>query len=263
MREKGEVLPISIGTALALEKIVGEPLAGYNELRINLRTLFRNFHDSYKDVPKEKQVSEEFIDELKQISEILVELRNKGYRIVLYLNTLKSIRAIFKHASIKEATTKNQLDYERLETHAINEVLKIPQIKIEVNDILLKGKDSSAIIITNYPIDLLSAYSFRKLLLLESHTGQYKEQRAWIFKLSKNPSYENLPFNALTMQIIGDGSVCFKSMGAKFTNILLELAKTNRWHRGTALKDMRVGIQRLPDKFAVKLLISMTDITLK
>jgi len=135
---------------------------------------------------------------------------------VFYLPTAKSFRTVNARAKINKHDTTKQKNYETLERSTMLKALaKLDKNLVQVFDTAIKGNNSASLIITHLPLDLLSAGSFRKLVLLESHTGALKTKSEWITKLSKNENYRNIPFNILSVQVLGDRNNQFSSMGIK------------------------------------------------
>ena len=129
-------------------------------------------------------------------------------------------------------------------------------------DTKIYGNHAKSLILTLYPIDLFSITTFRDLALLESHTGAIKLYPKWSGKISSKEEYVNLPFNLLTLQVIGDGKL-FYSMGRVFTKALLELADKGNWTAITTKDKVKFDISRMKDRFAAGVFLEMLTISLK
>lgn len=264
-RTLGEVFGVSIATAQALEAIADGKLSkGYNHVYMNVRTLFRNLHGSYPkdEVPPANKLIDILIEEIALIDSLISQM--PGHLIpYFYITTCKSIYGQFPRAKIKEPKTPLQINYSAIERKVTTGVLNKLKEKIKLFDVKISGNNSSTLIITHMPIDLLSANSFRKLSLLESHTGVIKGRSEWITKLTSNEEYRNVPFSALAIQIIGDKNNQFESLGRKITYHLVELAKTHRWTALTTVEKMKFDIRNLKDKYLMTVLLEMCSVTIR
>lgn len=249
--EKGSILDINIGSAIAIEAlVVMESAPKENALYINVRTLLRNLvgsiEDPYQYTPD--TIAEILLQEMEDIQGVISSALSK-LSLHYYIMSLKSLQQITPLANHWVPTTKRQLQYDQLEHKVLSIVEGSAMSKsIEVFDTLIQGANRQAFIITHYPLDLLSRTKFRSLTLLESHTGAFKQHKDWITKLNRNPDYSNLPFNLLTMQLIGDGGVLFKSSGLKWVRPYVELATKKRWTRATQYEKIRYDIRGLKDR---------------
>jgi hypothetical protein len=265
-RSIGETIPVSIGTAIALEQFVDsqEMQSAYNSLWINVRTIFRNLVGSYEKTPTKLQtgpILDAFEDEIREIVSIKSKYLSNGFDIHLYFPTYNSVPNVFIEAKIKEPTTKLQLEEAKLERQAW-ERLKVFGDLIKRFDIKINGKQSLGLMLTHYPIDLFSVTTFKKLSLLESHTGVVKERPEWITKISKNTAYSNLPFNLLTIQVVGDGKT-FHCMGKAFTNALLKVADGGKWTTLTTRDKVKFDLARINDKYTGEEFTKMLTVSLK
>lgn len=266
-RQLGEILPISVGTAIALETLVKEekPLKA-EYLFLNIRTIFRNLYSALEDPTKAGILNlvDILYDEMVFIKDV-VETKVKGNMIpVFYVCSNKSLNKLFPLAKLKETTTDRQKNYENLERSVMERIVEKPLgKKIKIYDCLIKGNNSTAIMLTHYPLELLSSHTFRTLHLLESNTGIIKDKSEWNTKLIKSETYQNLPFNILTIQLIGDHATQFNSNGIKLINPLLEIAKKNKWTVATTQAKIKFDIEKYWDKLVVKTYLEMLSVKLK
>jgi hypothetical protein len=262
----GETVPVSIGTAIPIETIINnQELQGkYNALYINVRTVLRNLIGAYEKAPTNFEtgaVIDTFIEEIDTLLNLAKTYFTNGFSVTLYYPSYGSVVDLFTRANVKEPITKLQREKYQLERKCYERMLKERPTVIKTN-CKLSGANSEALIVTHYPIDLLSFTTFRKLTLLESHTGHIKDKPQWLTKLSTKSEHSNLPFNILTLQILGDGKM-FGSMGSKYTGVLTKLAESGQWTTLTTKERVKFDINRMNDKLAEMLLKEMLNITLK
>ena len=265
-RALGEKLSISIGTAIPLEILLEEKTSlNYNFLYMNLATLHRNFYDSYPSgqIPAFRTYLKLFIEEVQVIHSIVVDTIQGIILPILYIASGKSISIKMPHANRKHPTTTLQIAYDELERATLNGTLKKLGLDyIQVYDILIKGNNVTALMLTHHALDLMSKSSFRKLDLLESHTGLIKTKSQWITKLSKSELYRNLPFNIFTIQILGDRGKQFSPINTKILKVILELAKVNKWSAATTLEKVKYDIRKIPDTSLSTKLLEMAMVKL-
>jgi hypothetical protein len=68
-----------------------------------------------------------------------------------------------------------------------------------------------------------------------------------IRKLSTSDKYANLPFNILTLQLLGDKSLLFESMGVKMINPIIDLAIEQKWSAITNFEKVKGDIRKIRD----------------
>ena len=265
-RVLGEILAISVATAIPLEHLLATDIAkGYTHIYLNVRTLYRNFHGSFEkeNVPTLTKYVDLFVTEILLIHSIISESVKGNLQPVYYMPTSKSLPVIMPWAKLKKESTQRQKNYESLEKMTIVKTLaKLDKNFVLIIDTLLKGQNASALIITHLPLDLLSYSSFRKLTLLESHTGALKSKVEWIVKLSKNSHYRNIPFNILSIQVLGDRNTQLGSMGIKLSNELLALAEKHHWSAITSLEKVKSDIRVMANKETAAFLLKLASVTL-
>lgn len=267
-RKIGETLTsVSVGTAISLEALmkIEKPLPE-DFIFMNVRTIYRNFHNAIEAPEKisVKVLAEELEKEILNISMILGTRVPGNITPVFYICSNKSLRRIFSHAKLKEATTENQKNYESME-RSVMEFLMETTVgkKIKIFDCLIKGSNSKALIFTHYPVELLSYPSFHTLKLIESNTGLIKDRSEWYTKLTNPESYLNLPFNALTIQIIGDNAHQFNSSGIKFIKPLKEIAEKGNWSTTTTNAKVKYDVEKYWDKLVANIYLEMLSSKLR
>lgn len=260
-REKGEVIPISIGTAQAIESLCGlgdffsknPPVKRYDQIWVNLRTLFRNCYNSLDNNNREVFTAEEIHTAIKEDWLILQGAIRQGshgrVKAVLYFCSMESFEKEFPHARYKELSTKRQRNEQNME----NKVLELffeerdEDDEIKTFNVRITGQHPKVGIITHYPVDLLWYRHFSTLELVESHTGTIKARADWHTKLTGGRRLSHIPFNRLTIQVFGDGNVLFASMLPSIKKEIDDIARTNRWHSLTTSDKIRHNLTKIYD----------------
>lgn len=265
IRTFGEILTnISIGTAIPFEGLINSTsIKDYNHIYINLLTLHRNFYGSFIDKRiilnkfPYKFYKQEFIEEINTLTSIIDSTVNANLKIVYYITTHLNLDKSFKHNSLKVPTTKNQKEFNQLEINIVDDIIKTLNKNITIWDSSIKGNNTSSLIITHLPLDLLSYGSFRKLSLLESHTGKIKNKLEWITKLTKNNEAVNIPFNIISAQVFGDNNK-IHPLSRKIVKLFIELSKENNWNSTTTIPKQQFDIRKLNDKEQKNLLLDLS-----
>ncbi len=261
-REKGEA-PLSIGTSLALESLAGfgefpsesPPIYKYDELWVNLRTIFRNCFNAVDRTLRTELMAGDLVNALIDDIQVLIstiELRSSGrMKIVFYFNSFKGFTKEFPNGKWKELNTPKQVFEHELEEKTLKLFMRDFQesIGVEVKEFNVKNtsKGGNAALLTHYPVDLLWRSSFQQLTLLESHTGALKPRAEWYTKLTGGRRYNRIPFNRMTMQVFGDGNLLFSSMSPKIKNRILGVAENDNWTPVTSDEKVRYSIGKLYD----------------
>lgn len=262
-REK-EKVPISVGTAMAIMALDGNKR--YDSIWINVRTLFRNILGALGDTEirnifykKENlaEGAEAIAAAISQETEIIRNyLNGKVGTVVLYLLGYEDLKRIYPLAKLKVPSTDLQKGYINLMEKVMDIVLSndYDQMIFWDKGSELQGDSGRSVIITSYPVDLLSRTKFRELRLLESHTGAIKPKSQWYTKLTDGKTLSNIPFNRFTIQLFGDGNLQFERYGIKFRAAILELAYESKWTPVTTLDRIRFTLNRMRDKFSGEML---------
>lgn len=255
-REKGEEVPISIGTALAIESLCGlgefyaakPPIGQYKELWINLRTLFRNLYGAIDRQQRDAVVGEAFVDGLVEDMSVIrstIDHRSKGsVKVVYYLCSHKGMERRFAKARLRPVRTDRQRRQLEVEAAALGELREMAEDDIRLFDIDLEGNSQNTAIITHQPVNLLSRYRFKSLDLLESHTGKIKPPSQWYTKLTGGNKLTRIPFNRMTMQVFGDGNEHFSAMIPSAKKEIVDIAEKDRWTSVTTDEKIRYSLNK-------------------
>lgn len=268
VRQLGELVPLSIATACAIEAILKiQTEVKETALWINLMTLYRNLRGAYgsQDAPTDKELYAAFEDEVKNLLALGESTLPGDIKVKFYLPSYQTLQArLGRYAKFKVPTTKKQIDdymqmRRTLEWFTQQKLFEI----VECTDSWVNGNNERAFIITHHPVDLLSYPSFRELTLVESHTGAFKKRDKWNTKLTSYDKHPNMPFNLLTLQVIGDHSTMFRSMGPAFNAALEELATRGHYTVATTEAKILFDLDRHKDKLTSELLKEMLRIKLR
>lgn len=217
--------PVSIGTGLALETVF-EPIrevadtardvpkrvdkAQYTDYVFNMSTILRNLLSSisYKDligIPKQ-MILNTFLDEVEFLTHFF---GMNSMNVNFYVHTYDFPRKTYPD-KLRLASSDQQKYLQGLTDFCLMGVRKHDEVQHFTKDVTY-GNDCSALIVTHVPWDLLSYDRFRKLDLLESHTGVVKTRKDWNTKYFKIPDKDMsfLPFMEYLLTTFGD-NVMFK-----------------------------------------------------
>lgn len=250
-------LPLSIATALAFQEFLGYEVNDDQTLKsklknpaskqhhhiwLNVSTLLRNFlgsmeGESYLTVAT-GAIAAEFISEVQRTA-VVIHDHVPNTTLTFYKADYVDNPKRYPHAKLRVSTTPKQLAYKDVTDRvfkAINPtLLDIPSVMDKVfyrhfhNQITPGGyPGGKTVMLTHYPLDLLSQYYFSDLSLLESHTGKLKPRTQWHSKLLNGKDLVQIPFNETTLQIFGD-SETFSPQAITMRRTLVELAKTHNW----------------------------------
>ena len=258
-RELGERAVVSIGTAKAVEVLLDESYEGYKTIHINLRTLVRNFLESFPDpymFKKEELASEMFL-ELERLMNLLDQ-----FTVKLYIMDSFTLPKTFPLASVKNPSTTKQImefDYET----SITQMMVKRDVPLLTFKHVIKAEKTNSIVLTSFVLDLFSYINFNELVLLESYTGKLVGRANWFSKIHKDEKWKHCPFDLLFLQVLGDRSNQFKNKGLKWSKHLLELSVKYRWKPQTTKDKMVADIKKMPDKFLADQLISMVRVKIQ
>lgn len=273
-RDKGEA-PLSIGTSLALESLCGfgefpnenPHLKNIDELWVNLKTLFRNFFNSIDKSIREQSLVRDFIDYFVEDLNVLVTtIENKSFnrvkvKFIYPKYTHKEFTKLFPNAIRKLPKTPNQIFYNQIEEDVLHYFISnedyYQNLDVMKCDFKFKQRGKLTCLLTHYPVDLLNQSSFIKLWLLESHSGGIKGKDMWYTKLTQGNKLLDIPFNKLTMQVLGDGNTMFSSMNHKTKEHLFNLAAENNWTSVTTEEKIKFGLNKNPTNEYNKLFKTM------
>lgn len=270
-RTLGETIAVSIGTAIPFEKILTSELTLKPEgvIYLNLKTLFRNFYGSFElpDLISDKKLLELFLEEIDILLGIIDVSLPVQLEPILYLMTNKSLVKKMPNAKFKNNFTQKQQYYLDLERLTIEKVIEEKSLakKIRIYDTSLDVENPNShqnIILTHLPMDLLSYWKIPFLSLLESHTGELKNKSLWTKKLTSNVNYIHLPFNPLTIQLLGDKSKTIGSFETKVINHYVELSIQKKWKPTTTVEKIVFDLDYLKDPLMVKVFKQMVMVKL-
>lgn len=217
--------PVSIGTSLALETLftpiqeVIDPsrkvpdkikLETYNLYIFNISTILRNLITSlpYKDIVDVPNYL--FYETLLEEIEYLTTLfRMKELNISFYVNSYDYVKNTYKD-NLRLAKSDQQKHILSINDYCLSKISREDDVHHFTNKISY-GLNTTALILTHVPWDLLSHDKFHKLDLLESHTGIVKTRKDWNTKYFKLLDYDMsfLPFYEYLLTTFGD-NIMFK-----------------------------------------------------
>lgn len=274
-REKGPQVPVSIGTALAIEASFGmptpegeprlkpgelPPIHQYNALWINLRTLLRNLLASMPTAERDSVMPDDLItvmqEELRVIESAVTRFTNGQTLVVFYLCSYNGLKRRFPRALLKEAKTEKQKAEQAIERHVMTHFMENDDgHDLRRHDVTIEAGGPKSLILTHLPVDLLSYPHFDELTLLESHTGKLKRRSEWSTKLT-GKKLERIPFNQFTLQLFGDGTM-FATQSFKLKEAVLTLAVEDKWTTVTTEEKIRYSISTLYDPRAKSFLLTL------
>lgn len=269
--------PLSIGTGIAFEALFDsrtDPydntrelpkrvnINNYNELFINITTLYRNLLGS---IPKEevsKLKESEVIDTLQSEVEVINSLLlNEGRgtcKTIYYIPTYKSL---YKKENIlikfRMPSTEGQKAAILAQNKLMNSYLKEDKNVIKLDSEITSPKNkSSSLILTHIPYDLTSNIHFNKLSLLESHTGKVKDKKDLYTKYYPvgDRDMNNIPFLRKLLFILGD-RIQIQPIDIKTRRMVLDLASEYKWTVMTTLDRVNLTFETgIKDPYARKML---------
>lgn len=263
--------PLSIGTGIAMESLFPPELPAYDEKReipnyitatdyntiwVNVATLFRNMIGS---IPREKildvspmDAADTVISEIEVISRLFRDNTNEFCKPEFYFCDYHTQYKKQNHNAVRlrADNTPTQKHLNHLLMNTLKYIAKDHKELIHhLNDeIKPKLNNGSSLILTHTPFDLLSGSNFKRLDLIESHTGKLKSKHQWYTKyynVGKEPM-NTLPFQRKLLLIFGD-SVMFHPMDMRFRKLILDISKERHWTPMTTeskvLLDLDVSIK--------------------
>lgn len=270
--------PLSIGTSLAFESLMDGPqpaydpereipqkiqLTDYQELWINVETLFRNIlgaitkEDEAHLMPGE--ILECLLEECELIEELVRENSHDQVKVIFYRNKREGLERAHPFAVIRKNSTPKQIQYDSANTLVCNQFFKHHREKpnvVEFKRELTAVGRKRALIMTHTVYDLLFHAKFDLLDLLESHTGVLKPRSMWYTKLKNGGNLAHIPYNSCTLQVFGDNTL-FSPQKQAIRSQLIELAEKNNWHAMTTKDRMLLGFSGLRDVSLAAMLKAM------
>ena len=262
--------PLSIATSLAIESAVGihpeievrePPIKNYDELWVNLRTLFRNFMGSLegngqKVIPVES-MAHALQMEMETITQVIREVA--PVKVVFYISNYNGMAQKYRHATVRMDNTPKQKDFTFFLNKTIDYLLKQygkdGPIKVFERKLKSDGR-AKVMIVTHYAYDLLSASAFKELVLLESHTGKIKPKALWHTKYLNGKDLSQIPFMEIFLQVFGDNET-FRPMDIKLRQAVLEIADKYKWSSVSTNDKIVYGINQIKNPYFKEVLRSM------
>jgi hypothetical protein len=267
--------PLSVATSLAIESANGihpeipvdsPPILKYEELWVNLKTLFRNFIGALDKVTAGSVVPEEIAanldDEMEQISQIIAESSSGRCKVVFYVNNMTNLAIRYRYATLRKDNTPKQMEYTAILKKTLALMLadnKTRPLPILTFDRLLSPPQEATpkiLLLTHVAYDLLSAKNFRSVTLLESHTGRLKDRALWYTKYANGRDLVMLPFREDLMQVFGDNET-FVPMPIKVRKEVIEIANRFHWTSVTTTDKVRLGLEFIQDPLTREILKSI------
>ena len=250
----GGTYPISMGTALVLENKDFDIKKWPNMLYINLRTLYRNYVHSipieFRAKVKRNRILQEYLEEVSEVERLVKELSNNRVKVFFYYPTYKSL------GHLLPKTDKRKYNPDMFDDIELNMWKYIKETKMmtpfnytEIEQELPKCHEPT-MVLTSFVVDLLSAYNFPVLYLLESFTGKIKRRQEWYTKINASTKKEPniiVPFNKFTIQIFGDKSGALTGAELKLRTAVREMALKDHWSPVTSMDKIKHSISKLKD----------------
>lgn len=243
-RDVGQI-PISIGTSLAFEGLLGihpnQPKQPTNNKTIqsvwvNLRTLARNlFAAVATDKADDMDYSNAVQVLVNEVQVIPIALAQRGFtgKVRFYLAGKDGAKWLLPKAKWKETKGPRQIAqemFERFVAIELHQQLKASGVDVMEIDMRPKAGEGIVAILTHYPHELLWKPQFSRLLLLESHTGKIKTYNTWYSKLNTIKEGEHpMPFTEFTLQVFGDGVLIAPQDPMKLRKELKQLSLDKKW----------------------------------
>ena len=270
---------VSVGTSMALETFLPAwpvfdsartpppaiNLFDYKRVWFNLATVFRNL---YNALPRERlselkstDAGEALYHEMETIAAAIKDGSQGAVETHFYWCDYKDLSKLYPKARLRVPNTPKQLQFRDHIVKAVTIAIKTAQLNnpglVSTHHTQLHPKThGQTLIMTHYPVDLLSASRFGKLFLLESHTGIVKNMTLWHTKFFNGKQLSIIPMNAMTLQVFGDEHH-FHPLDAKFRAALMEIAVEHKWTWMTSAFKLRSDISKYHDQFFALQLIAL------
>lgn len=242
--------PVSIGTSLSLESIFTGPnptydstrkppprinLSNYDSIYINVELLIRNISASvdrirYLDSPA-NHVLEILLTEMDIINSVFQQEGNNICKVVYYICSYRDLKLQkLGKVDLRESNTVISKSYDLKADTVLKKLNKKTDVILNLDSEIKGDRRSSALIMTHYPVDLLSSKNFRRMDLLESNTGLLKPKELWnskYYPLSQN-SMNHLPFCKELLFIFGDRNL-ISPQSIKTRQRVYDISIKNKW----------------------------------
>lgn len=237
--------PVSIATGLALETIFtpikevfdeareAPPkanLKNYTDYLINVSTLLRNLVTSVKYEELVKLSNKDIFNCLLEEIEFLHNFfQMHSLPLKFYIHSYQYPKKTYAD-KLRLASSDQQKHHADINDYCLSKIQREDDT-LQFSKSISLSKDSSCLLLTHVPWDLLSYDNFQNLELLESHTGVIKTRKDWNTKYFKLPEKDMsfLPFMEYLLTTFGD-SVMFKPGPMKDRVTLYETLLKKRVH---------------------------------
>lgn len=271
---------LSIGTSLTFESLFTgtsppyDPdrpipnkveITNYDEMWINLFTIFRNIVGSVPSNEVVRLMSDDIAyvmgEEIELISE-LVKVNSGGKtKAVFYTSSYENLAKHYKHAKVRMDNTEKQRRMTDLmmasvtnyyKSHSLSDTQKHFKLHLKSD----RPRKDKVLLMSHFAFDLLSHTEFSKMDLLESHTGVLKEKAKWYTKYSDGKNLNRLPFNECLLQIFGD-SQSFHPMDKQMRMDVLEIAENSNWNPLTTDERVRYTLGNIKNPYFATIIREM------
>ncbi len=261
--------PLSIGTSLAFESVfepiqeVLDPnrpipqhieLGSYDEMWINVGTLFRNMYNAVERTSTKfltaAEMANEIVAEMEQIADLVKSYSNDRVKTRFYTCSYNDLTSRFKLGSLRLPRTELQLQYSDLYENTLK-ILNRRSDAHQIREIVqynskFSSMSKKVLIMTHFPIDLLNHTKFKDLDLLESHTGILKKRPDWHTKYYDGRDLNFLPLNGILLTVFGDDHH-FRPQQKAMKEAVLNLAIERKWNCLTTDREVVMGIKTMRD----------------
>lgn len=243
--DNGLVIPTDMAITALMQ------LSDVYSIYINLDTIVRNTIDAFPSELKERLTPQRVFTIIQQdISNIAELLPNTD--ITYYLPRYRNLSNVFRLMKPRIATTPKQLKRKGLsdKVHTLLDRWSTEQqLKrhYTTGNALGMPRIESAYVLTHHPVDLLHAA--KDIRLIESNTGAVLTAVEFNRKLYNGKEFPNLPFNTLTLCVMGDG-YDFRPMERKVKETLLSIAKEFKWTPITPHSVIKADLKSQRDQLA-------------
>lgn len=275
-RERGK-FPLSIGTSLAFESFANQheeithprpPYEDYDVIWVNLKSLFRNLYGAIGREEVNLCSTYQFVRAMQfEMSDIRDIAKNElgGIEVVFYVSNYQGLERINAEVLPRMDNTTLQKQYTKRMSDTIRMVLSdhnnslLPgspeRIRVFENEVT-PTEANRAIMFTSFPYDLIHYSRWRKLALLEGHTGKIKTRELWYTKYYDGRKLPEMPFRLDLLTIMGDNNM-FRCKVPAFRKELIELAKRYKWSAITDAGTMRAHIKTIKNHHIMNRLLAV------
>lgn len=257
--------PISVSTSVAFEKFYEDKGAAkptyqsYDVVWINARTIYRNILGcAPKDMVARLTADEVAMSmdaEMGIIRNLIAVESRETLKTEFYISGYTEIPSKYKAALLRMDTTDIQKHYTNLFNKTVeemtkNRIIEHHGVRVSNRGIDIPGTDAkkSALLVSHYPFDLLSAHHFHHMDLLETHTGAIKGRDKWSTKYFNGSQLPVLPMSGLLLPVFGDKEH-FRPMDKSAIADILGLASKYNWNSVTTKEKILYGVNTLRNDF--------------